>query len=203
MNENENETPSHDEALEALAKIRAAVRAADLADLVAWKAKLAYKEAKKAAEHFGHLARDTSRAMTRPLPLFDEADGMTPGEVPNEPRADVAGSLPPPAKKSRKDVAKEAINAQFAPGRFGQHTPISELTIPEEVADALKAMGFSTVGMLLAFRDNDCAWTIVPGIDEAGAARLDRALSDAAAKAMGLNLPAESESGEDAGRDAA
>lgn len=158
---------SHDEAVDALMKIRQASDLADIAEGIAFRAKCDAKAAKATAEIARRHAREIARMMTRPLPLFDRADGMT--------------SDPKPAKKGRGKAAEPAPVEPSEPATKPlpwEDTPVAELTIPAEAIDALQAFGIRTAGLMVKFMKAGCDWAIVPGMGPSAAGRIDPALID-------------------------
>jgi hypothetical protein len=157
--------PSHDEAVSALTKIRQAYDLADIAQSIAFRAKCDAKVTKTIAEIAASHAHGVARMMTRPLPLFDRADGITP-EPESKPKGRGKGARAEPAPAPEPSL----------PPLPWEDTLASELPIPEEAIDALKAFRITTVGLMIKFMRAGCDWAIVPGMDPQAAARIDSAL---------------------------
>ena len=172
------EEPSHDEALDALAKIRKAFDFADLCEAKHAEAKREAAELKVVVKGAIAHARGIARAITRPLPLFDEKDGMNaPGD--NAPAG--TGTRAPPAsgifgpllpRKSKKSEPTEPASEPQA--RPHDDVWVTVLVLPEEVHKALADFGFKQMKTLLGFHRGGCDWTNIPGIDEAGASGWSR-----------------------------
>jgi hypothetical protein len=159
--------PSHDEAVDALLKIRQASDLADIAERIAFNAKCEAKSTKLVAEIAASNARCVARAQSRPLPLFDQADGITP----DAPRPKGRG-------KSKTDPEPAPAPEPVVQPLPWEDTLVSELPIPEEAVDALKSFRIVTVGLMVKFMKAGCDWAIIPGMDPGAAARIDSALID-------------------------
>ena len=155
--------PTHEEAIEALTKIRQAVAFSDLAARIHFDLSMEAKKARRVAISAANHAIAEARSQTRPLPLFDDRDGVTPTK----------------GKKGPKTPARSAPAPEPEPVKapdFGSIS-IADLVLPEEVAAALEAFGFVSFDTILAFHKTGVDWTNVGGIDRAGAARLEAAIN--------------------------
>ena len=163
--------PTHEEAIEALTKIRQAVAFSDLAARIHFDLSMEAKKARRVAISAANHAIAEARSQTRPLPLFDDRDGVTPTKGKKGPKTP-ARSAPAPEPEPVKAPEPEPVKAPD----FGSIS-IADLVLPEEVAAALEAFGFVSFDTILAFHKTGVDWTNVGGIDRAGAARLEAAIN--------------------------